>query len=135
MYVWNISVLAWNYIWGTNARSRRTHVLMFCNKHTPNEILPYIATYLNTLITFVFLLVHGGWGVWSSWGICSTSCGIGLQRRDRACDSPWPSKDGNHCFGESSAYEICADLQCNGENAYYLSHFIVFQTHTDMDNL
>ena len=29
-----------NYIWGANARSRRTHVLMFCNKHTPNEILP-----------------------------------------------------------------------------------------------
>jgi len=62
-----------------------------------------------------FFLVHGGWGNWSSWGLCSTSCGIGLQRRDRACDSPWPSKDGNPCFGESSAYEICAEFQCNGK--------------------
>ena len=65
------------------------------------------------------LAVHGGWGVWSTWGTCSSSCGIGLRRRDRACDSPWPSKDGNPCFGESLAYEICSDYQCK----YY---FMVF---------
>jgi len=57
-------------------------------------------------------LVHGDWGGWSTWGTCSSTCGIGLRRRDRACDSPWPSSDGNHCFGDSVDQDICMDFQC-----------------------
>jgi len=48
-------------------------------------------------------------------------CGIGLQRRDRACDSPLPSKDGYPCFGDSAAYEICSEFQCNSKYSYCCS--------------
>ena len=67
---------------------------------------------MESIINISTFAVHGGWGGWSTWGSCSSTCGIGLQRRDRACDSPWPSRDGNPCFGESLTYEICADFQC-----------------------
>ena len=61
-----------------------------------------------------FVSVHGAWGGWSDWGTCSSSCGVGLRRRDRNCDSPWPSKDGNYCNGDNINYEICSDADCHG---------------------
>lgn len=66
----------------------------------------------NYLFYICYDAAHGGWGGWNIWGTCSASCGIGLRRRDRVCDSPEPSKGGHQCFGESSAYEICSDHQC-----------------------
>ncbi|XP_052809330.1 coadhesin-like [Mya arenaria] len=56
--------------------------------------------------------VNGGWSGWSLWGSCSSSCGIGMQRRDRTCDNPLSSKDGNPCFGDSVDNRICTDVQC-----------------------
>ncbi|XP_053375577.1 scavenger receptor cysteine-rich type 1 protein M130-like isoform X1 [Mercenaria mercenaria] len=56
--------------------------------------------------------VHGGWSTWSDWGTCSTSCGIGLRRRDRHCNDPYPSLYGDHCFGENINYDVCADDMC-----------------------
>ena len=61
--------------------------------------------------------VHGGWSVWNGWGDCDSSCGVGLQHRDRLCNSPRPSFGGDHCFGDNSAYRICIDMQCNGKVA------------------
>ncbi|XP_052282311.1 uncharacterized protein LOC127879496 isoform X2 [Dreissena polymorpha] len=55
---------------------------------------------------------HGGWSAWSEWGSCSVTCGVGLKRRDRVCDNPWPSRDGNHCFGDNINYEICFEPSC-----------------------
>ena len=68
--------------------------------------------YFNFGSMLILITVHGGWGGWSTWGTCSSTCGIGLRRRDRACDSPWPSKDGNHCFGDSVDQDICMEYQC-----------------------
>ncbi|XP_052790090.1 coadhesin-like [Mya arenaria] len=56
--------------------------------------------------------VHGGWSGWTAWGSCSVPCGVGLERRDRSCDNPWPSKDGNHCNGDNMNYRVCADALC-----------------------
>jgi len=66
-----------------------------------------------TLYMFMsyLLAVHGGWVVWGTWGTCSSSCGIGLRRRDRACDSPWKLR-------ESLSYEICSDYQCKYHFTY-----------------
>ncbi|XP_060551443.1 coadhesin-like [Ruditapes philippinarum] len=56
--------------------------------------------------------VHGGWSGWASWGSCSVTCGIGMQRRDRSCSNPYPSRCGNHCFGESRDDRICLTKAC-----------------------
>ncbi|WAR30048.1 HMCN1-like protein, partial [Mya arenaria] len=71
--------------------------------------------------------VHGGWSGWSGWGICSSSCGAGLQRRDRSCDNPWPSKDGNHCFGDSVDNRICQENSCASKNIGFLKRCLVFK--------
>jgi len=59
--------------------------------------------------------VHGNWGTWSVWGTCSVTCGTGLMRRDRNCDNPYPSPDGNPCFGDPLNYDICNEQPCSSK--------------------
>ncbi|XP_052264381.1 coadhesin-like isoform X3 [Dreissena polymorpha] len=56
--------------------------------------------------------VHGGWSLWSPWGSCSVTCDVGMQRRDRSCSNPYPSKDGDHCYGDSRDDQICYEHGC-----------------------
>ncbi|XP_053390870.1 coadhesin-like, partial [Mercenaria mercenaria] len=56
--------------------------------------------------------VHGGWTTWSGWGSCSSTCDIGIQRRDRSCSNPYPSRFGEHCFGESRDDRVCLQSPC-----------------------
>ncbi|XP_060595775.1 uncharacterized protein LOC132749879 [Ruditapes philippinarum] len=56
--------------------------------------------------------VHGHWSTWSSWGSCSTTCGIGMQRRDRTCSNPYPARFGDHCYGDSRDDRLCVDAIC-----------------------
>jgi len=95
----------------TNSRVRCTKYYI-SNKDSTNIISISFSRRLMS-----HLLVHGGW---STWGTCSATCGQGLQRRDRACDSPWPSKDGNHCSGDSVDNRLCTDFQCPGK-IYYIT--------------
>ncbi|XP_052222965.1 thrombospondin-1-like isoform X2 [Dreissena polymorpha] len=60
--------------------------------------------------------VHGGWSQWSPWGSCSVTCDIGMQRRDRSCDNPYPTKSGDHCFGDSRDDRICLTTGCTNGN-------------------
>ncbi|XP_029202215.2 uncharacterized protein LOC114966489 [Acropora millepora] len=39
----------------------------------------------------------GGYSKWSSWTVCSASCGGGRQERSRSCTSPPPSPGGKDC--------------------------------------
>ncbi|XP_060551315.1 coadhesin-like [Ruditapes philippinarum] len=56
--------------------------------------------------------VNGGWSTWSVWGACSSTCDIGIQRRDRSCSNPYPSRFGDHCFGDSRDDRICITQPC-----------------------
>ncbi|XP_052254999.1 coadhesin-like [Dreissena polymorpha] len=57
--------------------------------------------------------VDGGWGSWTQWSSCTTTCGIGLQNRDRACDNPPPKLFGDHCFGSSVDFRTCLTRACS----------------------
>lgn len=41
--------------------------------------------------------VNGNWSSWSDWTICSQSCGMGMKRRKRVCNSPVPQHEGSKC--------------------------------------
>ncbi|XP_060552934.1 A disintegrin and metalloproteinase with thrombospondin motifs adt-1-like [Ruditapes philippinarum] len=56
--------------------------------------------------------VHGGWSSWNDWGKCSGTCGVGMRSRTRSCTSPTPERFGDHCFGDSTAYELCNGESC-----------------------
>ena len=49
--------------------------------------------------------MHGDWTDWESWGACSVTCDVGLQKRSRTCADPTPEKHGQHCFGESTVQD------------------------------
>ena len=50
-------------------------------------------TYQNVL----YLLVDGEWSSWQPMGICSASCGGGMQGMYRMCDNPSPYNGGLMC--------------------------------------
>ena len=59
--------------------------------------------------------IHGGWGEWSPSGGCSASCGGGMMRYERKCDSPSPQHGGNPCSGADFKLEECNTNCCPGE--------------------
>ncbi|VDN00707.1 unnamed protein product [Thelazia callipaeda] len=56
--------------------------------------------------------IEGGWREWSPWNTCSVTCGHGLQRRWRLCDSPIPKNGGNSCKGEFVQRQMCFTSHC-----------------------
>lgn len=57
-------------------------------------------------------LVNGGWGHWSEWGDCSTSCGDSIRYRRRVCDSPAPANGGEDCVGNPVNVASCEVPKC-----------------------
>ncbi|XP_028823701.1 hemicentin-1 isoform X1 [Denticeps clupeoides] len=56
--------------------------------------------------------IHGNWGPWSSWGVCSRSCNGGQMRRYRTCENPRPSNGGRACGGTDTEIQRCATESC-----------------------
>lgn len=54
--------------------------------------------------------VDGMWGLWSTWTQCSAKCGMGLQSRERFCDSPSPANGGAPCAGPFHEEKTCDTL-------------------------
>ncbi|XP_057711639.1 semaphorin-5B-like isoform X2 [Corythoichthys intestinalis] len=50
---------------------------------------------------------NGGWTPWSSWGHCSSSCGIGFEVRQRSCNNPSPRHGGRICVGQGREERLC----------------------------
>ncbi|CAG2192722.1 LOXL2_3_4 [Mytilus edulis] len=58
-------------------------------------------------------VTEGGlWGNWLSWSVCSTSCGAGIQKRQRNCDSPPPYLGGGYCSGLPLESRSCNNMCC-----------------------
>ncbi|OQR67323.1 semaphorin-5A-like, partial [Tropilaelaps mercedesae] len=51
--------------------------------------------------------VNATWTSWSAWGPCTTSCGGGVQRRERSCTS-----GRSHCSGHSMEEQQCNMNSC-----------------------
>ena len=64
--------------------------------------------------SFLFFPVHGNWAGWESWGACSVSCGVGLQKRFRTCSNPTPSISGRPCIGAGEEGQRCTQQLCPG---------------------
>ena len=79
-------------------------------------ILKYYADSNSYNIQQPILLVHGGYSQWSSWGDCSTTCGIGVQQRIRQCNQPTPRHGGDDCthLGPAQASQSCNLGKCPG---------------------
>uniref|UniRef100_T1IJ50 Hemicentin-1 n=1 Tax=Strigamia maritima TaxID=126957 RepID=T1IJ50_STRMM len=57
--------------------------------------------------------INGNWGAWSTWDVCSKTCGDdGFQIRRRICDSPAPLKLGMECLGPEIERIVCNDNPC-----------------------
>ncbi len=49
----------------------------------------------------LYYVVDGSWSPqWSSWGECSTSCGIGSRSRSKDCYFEFPECKGAECSGQ-----------------------------------
>ncbi|XP_046330797.2 A disintegrin and metalloproteinase with thrombospondin motifs adt-1-like isoform X8 [Haliotis rufescens] len=60
--------------------------------------------------------VDGEWQNWEIWGTCSTTCGGGIQLRQRECMGPfW---DGQDCSGDSKESRDCNTQSCP-EDGYF----------------
>ncbi|XP_034934058.1 uncharacterized protein gogo isoform X2 [Chelonus insularis] len=49
----------------------------------------------------------GGWGDWSPWGPCSSTCADGVRKRYRFCDRPPPRYGAKFCQGEAVEAKSC----------------------------
>ncbi|XP_048584555.1 SCO-spondin isoform X2 [Nematostella vectensis] len=52
---------------------------------------------------------HGGWGAWTSWTRCSSTCFIGQQLRTRNCTNPIPHFGGEKCVGAAMEKRVCKE--------------------------
>ena len=61
---------------------------------------------------YIYIVVDGGWGEWSTYGDCTQSCGGGVRTRSRSCDSPGRSGSGLDCFGSGLDFVNCNQQSC-----------------------
>ena len=63
-----------------------------------------------------YLLVDGGWTDWSTWSLCSVTCGGGGAVRRRFCTNPSPLHGGRYCEGDELENATCSTTPCPGIN-------------------
>ncbi|XP_048584536.1 uncharacterized protein LOC5510519 isoform X1 [Nematostella vectensis] len=56
--------------------------------------------------------VDGGWSDYSSWSLCTKSCGGGTRTRTRTCTNPKPSSGGKDCVGDDKQTRECGKAPC-----------------------
>ncbi|KAM4688027.1 adhesion G protein-coupled receptor B1 isoform 1-T1 [Discoglossus pictus] len=54
--------------------------------------------------------VDGKWQAWGTWGSCTTTCGGGVQKRERTCFGPF--FDGEDCPGLTEETKPCNEKRC-----------------------
>uniref|UniRef100_A0A7M5X9S1 Fibronectin type-III domain-containing protein n=1 Tax=Clytia hemisphaerica TaxID=252671 RepID=A0A7M5X9S1_9CNID len=57
--------------------------------------------------------IYGNWGQWGEYSECTKTCGFGVERRIRKCDSPKPQFGGEECPGtDVDEIEGCNPMPC-----------------------
>ncbi|KAK0047121.1 ADAMTS-like protein 4, partial [Biomphalaria pfeifferi] len=56
------------------------------------------------------------WQEWTSWSVCSSSCGQGISTRTRQCTSNKYSGSNTRCTGKSSEYKVCVSQVCSSDH-------------------
>ncbi|CAF1534368.1 unnamed protein product, partial [Didymodactylos carnosus] len=51
-------------------------------------------------------ITDGGWSSWSAFGACAGTCGVGIRRQIRNCDSPAPGPGGLPCIGPNYVTQL-----------------------------
>uniref|UniRef100_A0A8C1PC00 ADAM metallopeptidase with thrombospondin type 1 motif, 17 n=1 Tax=Cyprinus carpio TaxID=7962 RepID=A0A8C1PC00_CYPCA len=57
--------------------------------------------------------VDGDWSPWSTWSMCSRTCGTGACFRQRKCDNPPPGPGGKYCQKASVEHKVCEGPPCS----------------------
>uniref|UniRef100_A0A3Q3ALP3 Hemicentin 1 n=1 Tax=Kryptolebias marmoratus TaxID=37003 RepID=A0A3Q3ALP3_KRYMA len=70
----------------------------------------------SVLVRVTLTVQHGGYSEWTEWGLCSVSCGVGIQKRLRSCNSPLPANGGRQCAGFDTETRICQGKPCPDGN-------------------
>ena len=63
------------------------------------------------------LVVNGGYSEWKPYGVCSKTCGGGVQIRERTCTNPLPTNGGEDCsgLGPNNTTRECNNQECPGK--------------------
>uniref|UniRef100_A0A4W6FKZ2 ADAM metallopeptidase with thrombospondin type 1 motif 20 n=1 Tax=Lates calcarifer TaxID=8187 RepID=A0A4W6FKZ2_LATCA len=56
--------------------------------------------------------VHGEWGPWGPYSVCSRSCGGGTRSTTRDCNKPEPRNGGKFCVGRRMKFRSCNTEPC-----------------------
>ena len=83
------------------------HIYIVYNILSLNISLIYI-----TLICMPIVTGVTGWTQWSAWSECSSTCGTGLQERNRVCQNQIASSLNNSCDGGTRDTRTCAASSC-----------------------
>ena len=82
----------------------------FCNSPTPSYGgKECFGNYVEerSCLADIICPIHGQWGPWSQYSLCSETCGVGTRERVRACDQPVPMYGGITCEGSDLEIELC----------------------------
>lgn len=79
---------------------------------------------------FVFIFLNdaedGGYTAWVNSGVCTVTCGGGLQRQTRSCTNPPPLNGGRNCtaqgLGPAEQFVSCGNDRCPGRKDPYLEN-------------
>ncbi|XP_060630493.2 hemicentin-1 isoform X1 [Anolis sagrei] len=67
----------------------------------------------SVLVKVPFIVqVHGGYSEWLDWQPCSVTCGQGVQKRIRLCNSPFPANGGLRCMEPDNERRSCQNKPC-----------------------
>lgn len=78
----------------------------------------YIKNSLNAIFLLFQPVVNGGYTQWTSYGVCSKTCGKGEQTRKRTCTNPSPAHGGQRCSGPSTQDKSCKLRECPIDGGY-----------------
>ncbi|XP_050410869.1 neurogenic locus notch homolog protein 1 isoform X2 [Patella vulgata] len=59
-----------------------------------------------------FQPVDGNWASWSNYDECSSTCGVGTQKRYRFCNNPASENHGRRCIGRNQEKRYCNRCPC-----------------------